>query len=129
MVSMVGGAADNGGECYSPIKEHAVVSLDGYALELAVVLCLVDAAEEYAACRGGYTVLPDAECSSGGIAVRLKLVVQGWECSVWLSESRAGRVAEDGFPQAGAETDDAIESIIEVLFGYIGYCHLDAGCS
>ncbi len=127
MVPMAGGAADDGAECHSPTKEHAVVSLDGCALELAVVLCRVDAAEEYVACCGGYTVLPDAECSSGGVAIRLELVVQRWECSVWLSESGAGRVDEDGFAKAGTEADDTIESVIEEGFGDIGYCHLDAG--
>ena len=92
---MAGRAAADGGECHSPSEENTLLKLDGYTDELAVVLCRVDAAEDYAACCGGYTVQPDAECSSGGVAVRLELIVQGWECSIWVSESRAGTVLED----------------------------------
>ncbi len=126
-VTVAGRAADDGGKCYSPVKEHALSMLDGHADELAVVLLRVDAAEDYTACCGGHTVKPYAECSSGGVAVRLELIVQRWECSVWISEPGAGRVVEDGFAKAAAEADDTIESIVEEWVGHVGYCHLDAG--
>lgn len=93
--------------------------LHGHADELAVVLCGVDAAENNTACCGGYTVQPDAECSSGGVAVLLELVVERWERSVWISEPGAGRVGEDGFAKAAAEADDTIISVVEEWLGML----------
>lgn len=75
-----------------------------------MIFCRIDAAEDDAACCGRYLVLPDAECSSGGVAVRLQLVVESWERAVWVWKPGAGAKAGGRFAEAGAETDDDIDA-------------------
>ena len=90
-----------------------------------MVLCRIDAAKDYTARCGGYGILPHTRCSPGGVAVRLELIVQGWEGSVAFPKSRAAGGMEDGFVKAGTEADDAIESFIILGLGNIRYCQLD----